>query len=212
MKNPSSLSIYSYSFLILCLVLSGCKDTTTEVKASQPLEVPRGYVKVLQIEIEDKVFGFGPFVGYYFKPTQNTDLTRLDFVCFNERSFYTTDLEENSLLYKGTAIFQQLPETGTLVRISSDQRITPIFFQNAPPQWINSRPEPREEFVHFHSAYNHSGAVNAGYWIKHVAQASFIYNMGGRVRPESPLYHEVTSGVDRTFARIIEFDRGPGEQ
>jgi hypothetical protein len=33
--------------------------------------------------------------------------------------------------------------------------------------------------------------------------------MGGRVGKDSPLYHRVSSGPDRDFARIIEFDRGP---
>jgi hypothetical protein len=33
--------------------------------------------------------------------------------------------------------------------------------------------------------------------------------MGGRVTSESLLYHRVTKGVDRDFARIVEFDRGP---
>jgi hypothetical protein len=40
--------------------------------------------------------------------------------------------------------------------------------------------------------------------------AAFTYDMGGRVGPDSVLYHKVMPGSDKAFARIIEFDRGPG--
>jgi len=59
------------------------------------------------------------------------------------------------------------------------------------------------------SCYDATGPVRAGCWFRHEARASFTYDMGGRVGPGSPLYHEVTPEPDREFARIIEFDRGP---
>ena len=64
--------------------------------------------------------------------------------------------------------------------------------------------------MHFHSCYNSQGPVLTGYWLRHEARAEFTYDMGGRVGPDSPLYHKVNSGVDKAFGRIIEFDRGPG--
>lgn len=42
-----------------------------------------------------------------------------------------------------------------------------------------------------------------------MAVDEFTYDMGGRVGPDSPLYHEVTPGTDRDFAKIMEFDYGP---
>jgi hypothetical protein len=48
-----------------------------------------------------------------------------------------------------------------------------------------------------------------GYWLIHEATASFTYDMGGRVTPESPLFHETSPGVDTAFAHIVEFDQGP---
>lgn len=195
--------------VVFCFcVLIGCKNANSEASRSVDPNVPRGYQKRLEIQIDDRVLYFGPFVGYYFKPIQVPDFSRLDFLCFNEGSFYTKDLEPNTLLYRGTAVLQLLddraqpiPETG--------QRIVPVFFPDAPDQWIQSRPEPKQGFVHFHSAYNSEGAVHAGFWLSHEAVESFTYDMGGRVGPDSPLHHEVQRGLDVNFARIIEFDHGP---
>lgn len=64
----------------------------------------------------------------------------------------------------------------------------------------------------FHSAYDAVGPVRAGFWLRHVGVETFTYNMGGRVDESSALYHRVEPGVDTAFARILEFDRGPGKQ
>lgn len=80
---------------------------------------------------------------------------------------------------------------------------------HSPSPWIDSRPEPRDEFLHFHSCYDARGPVLTGYWLRHEAVSEFTYDMGGRVDRESPLYHEVRPGTDKDFARIIEFDSGP---
>lgn len=84
-----------------------------------------------------------------------------------------------------------------------------MFFPEAPAAWKDTRPEPRDEFVHFHSCHDANGPSRAGYWIRHVGAASFVYDMGGRVTAESPLHHGVSPGPDADFARVIEFDRGP---
>ncbi|MFO8047525.1 MAG: hypothetical protein R6U29_00695, partial [Desulfosudaceae bacterium] len=76
-----------------CLIAAGCGP---KEETAVGLEVPRGYLAVLEIEQDGRRRGFGPFEGYYFKPDKTTDLTRLKFVCFNERSFYTRDLPENA--------------------------------------------------------------------------------------------------------------------
>jgi len=151
--------------------------------------------------------GFGPFVGYYFRPVDPRDLGRLSFVCFNEKRFYSSDMPDGAKLYEGTAVLVTLPAAD--IAIPAQDRINPVFFQEAPEGWRNSRPEPQDEFVHFHSGYDSTGPVLTGYWIRHVAVSEFTYDMGGRVGKESPLYHRVRRGPDRDFARIIEFDRGP---
>jgi hypothetical protein len=38
---------------------------------------------------DGRMIGFGPFVGYYFRPENPRDLSRLQFVCFNENRFYS---------------------------------------------------------------------------------------------------------------------------
>ncbi|MFW5989490.1 MAG: hypothetical protein ACOCPQ_04570 [Desulfosudaceae bacterium] len=187
-----------------CLIAAGCGQK--EETAAGP-EVPRGYLSVLEIEKDGRRLGFGPFEGYYFKPDKTADLTRLKFVCFNERSFYTRDLPENARLFEGEAVLTRLPEVD--FEIPAADRINPVFFSEAPRPWLESRPRPRDEFLHFHSCYDSQGPVLTGYWVRHKAVAAFTYDMGGRVEPDSPLYHEVTPGVDRDFARIVEFDRGP---
>jgi hypothetical protein len=147
-------------------------------------------------------------VGYYFKPSPGGDLSRLDFICFNERSFYTNDLPANALLYKGSALWQRLPDEHGAIPAADGRRIRPVFFSQAPNAWLDSRPSPQDGYVHFHSAHDERGAVYYGYWLRHAAQARFTYDMGGRVSRDSPLYHRVKTGPDRQFARIIEFDHG----
>lgn len=197
--------VFLISLVLVTILCSGCpgpqKDKATTLK------IPRGYVSRLDIQIEDRLLGFGPFVGYYFKPLNPNDLTRLSFVCYNEDSFYTRDLPKNTLLFEGDAVLTELVDTG--FRPPADDRINPVFFGDAPRKWINNRPQPQDEYLHFHSCYDGLGPVLAGFWIRHEGRASFTYDMGGRMGPASPLYHEVRPRIDKQFAKIMEFDAGP---
>ena len=197
--------------MLFLFTFSGCSDENNgQVRAEGP-EIPRGYQARLEIQVDDQVLNFGPFVGYYFKPSEVINTSRLDFLCFNENSFYTRDVEPNALLYRGTAIFQRLDDKVRSIP-KTGNRIIPLFFSEAPAQWTESRPEPQQDFVHFHSAYNALGAVYSGFWLKHVAEGTFTYNMGGRVDSKSQLYHHVQPGTDLNFAHIIEFDHGPNNR
>lgn len=192
---------------VLWIVLMGCQADRSEHPSEQP-PVPRGYVNRLQISVDDRVLSFGPFVGYYFKPHSAGDMRRLDFICFNERSFYTRDLPPHARLFEGQARWQRLPDHEIPIPVDN-QRIVPVFFSRAPEAWLVNRPHPQDTYVHFHSAHDARGAVRYGYWFRHIALERFTYDMGGRVTSDSPLYHEVKPGPDRGFARIIEFDHGP---
>ncbi len=196
-------------WLLLGVLLAGCSPGSGEAPPADNPAVPRGYVERLEIQVDDRVLSFGPFVGYYFKPVSNGDFSGLDFICFNEWSFYTRDLPPNAALFEGQARWRRLPEAGRPVP-DDGRRIVPVFFDEAPAAWRDTRPEPRDEYNHFHSAHDARGAVRYGYWLRHVALARFTYDMGGRVDAASPLYHKATPGPDRQFARIIEFDHGPG--
>jgi len=209
MDNKASGAARVLAAAVLAFVISfaGCR---TENNATKDLRIPRGYLDTLQIETADGLISFGPFVGYYFKPEDPADLTRLHFVCFNERNFYTNDLSENEKLFEGEARLFRLPDTD--FKIPASRRINPVFFDEAPPVWLHTRPEPKDEFLHFHSGYNAAGPVLYGYWLRHIGVAEFIYDMGERVTSDSPLYHRVELGPDKGFARIIEFDRGPARQ
>ena len=185
-------------------VFAGCSESGPE--PSSP-DIPRGYMPTLEIEMNGHLLRFGPFAGYYFKPRTPDDFSRLAVLCFNEDFFYTRDRPDNALLFKGDAALTTLepvdaPKEGT-------QRIVPIFFHQAPRTWLQSRPDPKNEFIHFHSCYDKSGPVLTGYWLRHTAVAAFTYNMGERINKKSPLYHMVKPGIDKNFAKIIEFDRGP---
>lgn len=212
-QSPVSGERQSCTGIPLCVALvvlasGGCDPSTPETVS---LEVPRGYMSTLERDWEGRRIAWGPFVGYYFRPQEPPRSNLLHFICFNERQFYTRDLPANARLFEGTAVFAALPEDGSLPGSEADRRrIVPVFFEDAPDAWVAARPEPQDEYVHFHSAHDAEGAVRAGYWLRHVGAADFRYDMGGRVEPESPLYHEVHEGSDRGFARIIEFDRGPG--
>ena len=191
--------------LILCMLLS---VLPARGAAENRLETPRGYYRQLEFLYHGQQLSFGPFVGYFFKPQHGDDLTRLDVLCYNERQFYTDQLPADSLLFKGEAVLATLPRVREIP--PAVQRITPIFFDQAPPQWLQGRPAPQEQFLHFHSAYDRSGAVYTGYWLRHQAVTDFTYNMGGRVDKDSPLYHQAEPGAPQRFPRIIEFDAGPG--
>jgi hypothetical protein len=193
----------------LTLALAACQPDPGHTPPKQP-PVPRGYLDRLEIQVDDRVLAFGPFVGYYFKPSSGGDLKRLDFICFNKDSFYTRDLPANTLLYTGKARWQRLPKAHTAMPGADGRRIVPLFFSQAPEAWRKARPVPQQDYLHFHSAYDGRGAVRYGYWLRHTAKARFTYDMGGRVAPDSALYHLVEPGPDRQFARIIEFDHGPG--
>lgn len=189
-----------------CLAAAAC--------SSQPggdvPKPPPGSLARLEILHEGTRVGFGPFVGYYFRPYDPADLTHLEFWCFNERGFYASDAPEGALLFSGEARLTVLPGiTGKPLPSDPAERIVPVFFDQAPAAWLETRPEPRDEFVHFHSGYDRSGPVAVGYWLRHRARAAFRYDMGGRVDTASPLYHEVSPGMDLAFPRIVEFDRGP---
>lgn len=191
--------------IVLISMLSGCAPTGGN--ADNGIEVPRGYVSTLQLQRNGENLRFGPFVGYYFRPPNLEDLTRLDFICFNEQSFYTRDVPSGTKLFEGTAILADLPIVGRKPR--STKRIHPVFWEDVPVAWRNSRPADEEGYRHFHSCYNQSGASMRGYWLRHVAVTNFVYDMGGRVDPTSPLYHVVSVGIDTNFAQIVEFDAGP---
>jgi hypothetical protein len=187
------------------LLLAGCKSQGPPDNDGP--DIPRGYRSTVQIHVDGRRLSFGPFVGYYFRPDDPHDLGVLRFVCFNERSFYTTSVAPDTLLYEGKAIQKTLPEAG--YGIPHQARINPVFFEDAPAAWRQTRPAPSNAYVHFHSCYSGRGAARTGYWLSHRALTNFVYDMGGRTGLESPLYHVVSKGVDTGFARIIEFDHGP---
>ncbi|SDT94176.1 hypothetical protein [Desulfobacula phenolica] len=199
------------TLLMLCACvagMSGCRsDQGIDGSSDGVVSVPHGYVARLEQVHDGRMIGFGPFVGYYFRPDDPGDLSRLRFVCFNENRFYSSDMPDGAKLYEGTAVRTTLPMTDAVIPVRD--RINPVFFHELPKDWLNTRPEPGDEFVHFHSCYNGTGSVLTGYWIRHVAVSEFTYDMGGRVGKESPLYHRVRKGPDRDFASIVEFDRGP---
>lgn len=208
MVKPIHSKIVAWMALgLFCGAALGCGQTDQEESANVVFHAPRGYVSTLEIEKGDRLLGFGPFVGYYFKPQTPGDLSRLHFVCFNERSFYTKDVPANTKLFEGSALLTDLADMNQ--PLPDAHRINPVYFSDAPKQWLENRPDPQDEYVHFHSCYDAGGPVLTGYWVRHQGAAAFIYDMGGRVGPDSPLYHEVAPGIDKAFARIIEFDRGP---
>jgi hypothetical protein len=135
---------------------------------------------------DGRMIGFGPFVGYYFRPEDPRDLSRLQFICFNENRFYSSDMPDGAKLYEGTAARTTLPQAD--ITIPNSERINPVFFPAAPAAWLNTRPEPQDVFVHFHSGYNAAGPVRTGYWLRHIAVADFTYDMGGRVEEKSPQF------------------------
>ena len=159
------IGIYKATTLTLLLtcvcaaVMSGCRSGQgTDGSSDGVVAVPHGYMARLEQVHDGRMIGFGPFVGYYFRPEDPGDLSRLRFVCFNENRFYSSDMPDGAKLYEGTAVRATLPRAD--VAIPTQDRINPVFFQEAPEAWRNTRPEPRDDFVHFHSGYNGAGPVH----------------------------------------------------
>ncbi|MFN2256849.1 MAG: hypothetical protein ABR516_00010 [Desulfuromonadaceae bacterium] len=169
-------------------------------------DVLRGYYTQLEIAHQGRTLKFGPFVGYYFKPVSGADTSQLKFRCYNTDQFYTDELPPEALLFKGEAHLTTLPEVHLIP--NSGQRITPVFAAETPSAWQETRPQPQDEFRHFHSTYDYSGATYTGYWLRHKSVTDFVYNMGGRLSDDSPLYHQVSTQNPAAFPAIIEFDRG----
>jgi len=174
---------------------------------SQRFEPPRGFQSSWKIPLGDVLAGFGPFVGYWFRPETSGNFDRLRFVCANVNRFYASTMPDGAVLFEGDAILRKLPGTGE--PLPRAHRINAVFFAEAPAEWLRTRPEPREEFLHFHSCYDASGPLPHGYWMRHVAREPFLFDMGARAGPGSPVYHEIERGPARNFSRIVEFDRGP---
>src|SRR6056297_714904 len=192
--------------MIRRLILLMCLLVPTFAPA---VETPRGFYPQLEFVHQGQLLTFGPFVGYYFRPEKGDDLTRLTFRCYNERQFYTDQLPADALLFEGEAVLSTLPQVRSLP--AGNARIEPIFFVEAPSEWLQSRPSPQNKFVHFHSAYSATGPSYTGYWLRHQPVRSFTYNMGGRVGEDSPLYHQARPDVPKGFPHIIEFDAGSTE-
>jgi hypothetical protein len=164
----------------------------------------------LELVRDEHHYRFAPFVGYYFRPPDRGDLSRLEFVCLNERRYYASEMPAPAKLFTGHAVLAKLqPVTGAVPQ--GERRIEPVFFDDAPREWVTNRPEPQDEFVHFHSIHDATSATLLSYWLSHCAVAEFTYDMGGRVDETSPLWHRTRPGADREFPRIIEFDSGPTE-
>ena len=93
--------------LLICAytaVMSGCRsDPETDGSSGVVFVVPHGYMARLEQVHDGRMVGFGPFVGYYFRPEDPGDLSRLRFVCFNENRFYSSDMPSGAKLYEGTA-------------------------------------------------------------------------------------------------------------
>lgn len=193
----------------LPVVLSVCV-ACAKAPGEVPLEVPRGYMQRVQVRHDGRLYGFGPFVGYYFRAPDPQNLRRLEFLCFNEQGFYTRDLPHNALLFEGDAVLAELPLAPAALEPGFSGRIRPVFDADLPTAWKETRPAPADQYRHFHSGYDANGAAWVGYWLRHVGKGVFTYDMGARVGPESPLYHRVRPGPDRAFPSSVEFDRGPG--
>ena len=210
MKSAYHILTLTVAALLGGLTMAGCPAASEPDAASKAeTTIPHGYMARLEQMHDGRMIGFGSFVGYYFRPEDPQDLNRLQFVCFNENKFYSSDMPDGAKLYEGEAVRTALPDAG--IALPAELRINPIFFEDTPEAWRDARPEPQDEFLHFHSCYDGVGPVRTGYWVRHVAVTDFTYDMGGKVGKDSPLHHEVQKGVDQKFARIIEFDRGPGK-
>mgnify|MGYP000450397883 CR=1 FL=1 len=193
--------------LVLCICLALVSQATAF--AGQNADIPRGALQGLIVEHQGRVYEFGPFVGYFFWPEESADLSRLSFACRNEGQFYTKDLPEDAILFTGQARFVCLPGDAPY-RPENGRRMRPVFPDEIPRKWLDTRPSPQDEYLHFHSCYNAQGPVACGFWLRHEARKVFTYDMGGRVGPDSVLYHQVQPGVDTGFPLLVEFDRGPG--
>nr|WP_321397318.1 hypothetical protein [uncultured Desulfobacter sp.] len=111
--------------------ISGCRsDQGIDGSSDDLVFVPHGYMARLEQVHDGRMIAFGPFVGYYFRSEDPKDLSRLQFVCFNENRFYSSDMPDGAKLFEGTAVRTTLPSTDAV--IPARDRINPVFFHEAP--------------------------------------------------------------------------------
>ena len=112
------------------VAMSGCRSDQGIGGSGGVVAVPHGYMARLEQVHDGRMIGFGPFVGYYFRPDDPRDLSRLQFICFNENRFYSSDMPDGAKLFEGTAVRSTLPEAD--IAIPTQERINPVFFPEAP--------------------------------------------------------------------------------
>ena len=119
-----------YGLVAWLFLLAACSGEQIQA----PAKIPRGYYATLRIVADGRQLHIGPFVGYYFKPVDPSDFSRMDFICLNERQFYTKDLPDGAKLYEGEAIQTTLPREIPLPSAQGD-RMHPIFDKDIPAAW-----------------------------------------------------------------------------
>jgi hypothetical protein len=80
MKRAISNATFRIFFLILLsvAVMSGCRSDQERIGGDGPsggvIAIPHGYMARLEQVHDGRMIGFGPFVGYYFRPEDPKDL------------------------------------------------------------------------------------------------------------------------------------------
>ena len=116
----SKATILTFHLICGCVaVMSGCRSDQERIggdgSSGGGITIPHGYMARLEQVHEGRLIGFGPFVGYYFRPEDPRDLGRLSFVCFNEKRFYSSDMPDGAKLYEGTALLVTLPSADIVI-------------------------------------------------------------------------------------------------
>ena len=134
-------AIYKTTILTLLLtctcaaVIFGCRSVKGESESDSipdgVVAIPHGYMARLEQVHDGRMIGFGPFVGYYFRPETPRDLSRLSFVCFNEKRFYSSDMPDSAKLYEGTALLVTLPSADIVIPPPRTESIR-YFFRKHP--------------------------------------------------------------------------------
>ena len=94
-------TILTLLLTVACAVaMSGCRSDQDIDGSAGVVAVPHGYMARLEQVHDSRMIGFGPFVGYYFRPEDPSDLSRLQFICFNEKRFYSSDMPDGAKLFE----------------------------------------------------------------------------------------------------------------
>lgn len=189
-------------------VAEPCATWAADMPRYFPSEPPPGWSETLVINVNGRLYVFGPIEGHLWRVIGNGE--RICGLHYNTMRHSASAVADGMLLYVVEGVRADMPVPwDETPQPEEPYRILEYVLDIAPAEWLATRP-PEAGYVYWRSAYDAAArvAVPAGYWLRHVAVMDFRFDEGDPTGGY-PFTHDVRRGVDTQFAPKIKFDAGP---